>query len=207
MESASELHPVVVQTIREQIAGRLRSEILSGELAEGEPLRETRLAQRFRVSRGPVRDALLQLTQEGLLIARPNVGVRVCGAPSEAVRPLMVEIRRQIERHALNLALPRITRDDLTHWRRILADLHSACQRSDPSAAAAHELALHRALVERAGDPDLLALWLPAAVRVRWSTARRGDLVKIHADHDALLSALSTGDWTRSAAALSASLG
>ena len=69
--------PTVHRTIREQVAAHLRYAVLSGELGEGEALREQPLARHFGVSRGPVRDALLQLTQEGLLVAEQNCGVRV----------------------------------------------------------------------------------------------------------------------------------
>jgi len=92
---------VVYRTIREQIAHRLRNEVLAGRFSQGEPLREAKLAKRFGVSRGPIRDALLQLTQEGLLTGQPNVGVKVSQSPSEAIRPLVVELRKQIEGYAL----------------------------------------------------------------------------------------------------------
>jgi DNA-binding GntR family transcriptional regulator len=69
--------PTVHRTIREQVAAHLRYAVLSGDLGEGEALREQPLARHFGVSRGPVRDALLQLTQEGLLVAEQNCGVRV----------------------------------------------------------------------------------------------------------------------------------
>ena len=61
-----------IRSIREQIAEHIRSDIFSGKLDEGEQLRETPLAERFGVSRGPIRDVLLQLSQEGLLISKPN---------------------------------------------------------------------------------------------------------------------------------------
>ena len=74
-------HGEPIHTIREQIADHIRADILSGQLLEGEQLREQLLAERFGVSRGPIRDVLLQLTQEGLLISKRNCGVRVGPAP------------------------------------------------------------------------------------------------------------------------------
>ena len=66
--------PPVFRTIREQIADRIRADVIAGRLAEGTNLREQALAKQYGVSRAPIRDALLQLTQEGLLIAKPNCG-------------------------------------------------------------------------------------------------------------------------------------
>ena len=49
---------LLIRGVREQIVNRLRDEILSGRLAEGERLSELQLAKRFRVSRGPIREAI-----------------------------------------------------------------------------------------------------------------------------------------------------
>ena len=62
----------VYRTIREQVANEIRADVLSGRLSAGTDLREQTLAEKYGVSRGPIRDALLQLTQEGLLEAKPN---------------------------------------------------------------------------------------------------------------------------------------
>ena len=64
-----------IRSVREQITDRLRDDILSGRLAEGERLQEAKLAERFGVSRGPIREVLAQLTHEGLVEAKPNCGV------------------------------------------------------------------------------------------------------------------------------------
>ena len=90
----------VARTIREQVADRIRADVLSGRLTEGTSLREHALAKQYRVSRAPIRDALLQLTQEGLLVAKPNCGVRVA-AVKEETQELLVNMRRQIEIFAL----------------------------------------------------------------------------------------------------------
>ena len=91
----------MVRTIREQVVDRLRADVMSGRIGAGESLRETQLAERFGTSRGPIRDALLQLTQEGLLVSRPNCGVRVGCPPDGALSPLLFELRHKLEVHAL----------------------------------------------------------------------------------------------------------
>src|SRR5262245_18669906 len=90
-----------IRTVREQISERLRAEILSGRLPEGQPLREAQLADRFGVSRGPIREVLAQLTQEGLLESKLNCGVKVAPSDPEFVRELVVPIRRLLETCAL----------------------------------------------------------------------------------------------------------
>src|SRR5437879_13280064 len=109
-----------IRTVREQITDRLRDDILSGRLAEGERLQEARLAQRFGVSRGPIREVLAQLTHEGLLEARPNCGVKVAPSDSEAVRDLIVPIRRVIETFALKHFFLEINERDVLTWDTIL---------------------------------------------------------------------------------------
>jgi len=108
----------VYRTIREQIADRIRTDVLSGRLLEGTSLREQTLARQYGVSRAPIRDALLQLTQEGLLVARPNCGVKVGAASSEEIQPLVVELRRKIEVFALRNAFGKLTEADVDRLYR-----------------------------------------------------------------------------------------
>ncbi|MCC6309838.1 MAG: GntR family transcriptional regulator, partial [Trueperaceae bacterium] len=65
------------QTVAAGVYLHLRHELLSGTLAPGTWLREQELAEALKVSRTPVREAVRQLAQEGLVVMEPNRGVRV----------------------------------------------------------------------------------------------------------------------------------
>jgi len=75
--------PKLARSLGDQIANTLRGEILSGRMPEGQSLQESILAARFGVSRGPVRDAILELTKEGILTPRRSRGVTVAGSAPE----------------------------------------------------------------------------------------------------------------------------
>lgn len=63
--------------MRDDVYERLRDEILSCALAPGTPIHEQDLAQRFQVSKSPIRDALLRLQEQNLVEVLPRKGYRV----------------------------------------------------------------------------------------------------------------------------------
>jgi DNA-binding GntR family transcriptional regulator len=85
------------------IADSLKSEMLSGELTPGQRLGEAALAERFSVSRGPVRDALSRLVEIGIAVSVPNVGTRVRKFSQSEARDLY-ELRESLEAEAAGLA-------------------------------------------------------------------------------------------------------
>ena len=192
----------VYRTIREQVANQIRAEVLSGELAEGENLREQTLAKRYGVSRGPVRDALLQLTQEGLLEAKPNCGVKVGAAASEDIQPLVIELRRLIEVFALRKLFVRLTEQDVHHLDELTEQLRVACEMEDVGQIAQLDMDLHRYLIEASGDSELLAIWLPIVSRMMLHYARHGDMMESHQEHVSIVKAIRNRDMKRAIKAL-----
>jgi DNA-binding GntR family transcriptional regulator len=192
----------VYHTIREQIVERLREEVLSGEIAEGESLREQSLATRFGVSRGPIRDALLQLTQEGLLIGQPNRGVKVGRGPSQSVQPIVVTMRRQIESFALTQIIDKLTAEDEIALNGIVARFKSACENGSLPSLVKHDMALHRWIVERPGEPDLVALWLSTVMRMRLRYSRHASLMESYEEHRAIAEAIIARDLPAALTAL-----
>jgi DNA-binding GntR family transcriptional regulator len=84
--------------LADEVTDWLRESILRGELAPGQHLLEEELADRLKVSRGPVRDAILQLEHEGLVLVRRHRGAFVARLSPEAAQ----------EVHTLQLALERL---------------------------------------------------------------------------------------------------
>jgi DNA-binding GntR family transcriptional regulator len=188
--------PLVHRTIREQVAAHLRHAVLSGQLGEGEMLREEPLAQRFGVSRGPIRDALLQLTQEGLLVAEQNRGVRV-RRPDPAIRPLVVETRRKIEGFAIDKLCDDGIEDALGFFAENLKYFRSACQSGEMAEVVEHDMAFHRHIVERGGGGDLVAIWVPVVSHMMLPYSRHRDLLESYREHEAVVDALHASDKER----------
>jgi DNA-binding GntR family transcriptional regulator len=199
----------IVRGIREQIAGHLRDDVLSGRLVEGQRLCEAQLAQRFGVSRGPIREALVQLAHEGLLDAKPNCGVKVASSAPNSVRELVIPIRRTIETFALRLVFQELGPEDFDRWDALLERMKLACLERDLPAIVETDIAFHRVLLERAGQPDILAIWATIVARIRAhfsqvQRAQKGQPMDVYGNHRTLVEAFQTRDEETAVKALEA---
>ncbi|HXQ67509.1 MAG TPA: GntR family transcriptional regulator [Alphaproteobacteria bacterium] len=94
--------------LRDLVVDRLRANILSGRYKSGERLVEDRLAEDFKVSRNPVREAIRALAAEGLVAVTPRRGATVAGFSTAETRE-MIEVRATLE--AMNARLAARRRD------------------------------------------------------------------------------------------------
>lgn len=193
--------PALYRTLSQQITDQIRADVLSGHLPIGTQLREKALAERFGVSRGPIRDSLLQLTHEGLLVSKPNCGVVVGRDLCERIQPLVVQLRRQIETHALELLFQDEV-DVLPQLEQICQQLKSACEANDMSAVVQHDMAFHRCIVERHGDEEMVAIWLPIVARMMLHYTRHKELMDSYREHLAVVDAIRKGQKKRAIRAL-----
>ena len=199
----------IVRGLRIQIVERIREDILCGRLAEGERLSELALGQRFGVSRGPVREALVQLAQEGFVAGKPNCGVHVAMPVPDSIRALIIPIRRTLETFSLRLVFDELNEDDFRLWEAIMKRMARACKEMDTAAAVEQDIAFHRSLLERAGQPDLLVIWSTIVARIRGHfrevhLACRDQPIDMHDDHQQLVNTFRSGNKEAAVQALEA---
>jgi len=119
--------------VTERVASGLRDEILGGHLLAGTHLGEVALAERFCVSRGPVRMALKSLSECGLITLVPNSGARVREIRYEDARTIY-QVRAALETEAAMLAASRADERTADEYRKLM-DLHSCQVASHPEGA------------------------------------------------------------------------
>jgi DNA-binding GntR family transcriptional regulator len=193
-------------TLPEQIAMHLRQSILSGELQSGQPLREKDIADRFGVSRGPVREVFRLLTQEGMLVAEPNKGVKVAQKPTGTVRTLLVNLRVEIETFVLNSIFDQITLQDIQKLEAVLANIKQACLNNDMGTLLEHDLDFHRILIQSHDQKELFSIWRPMVLRMLIQYNRLGNLMESYQEHKRIFDAIKQGNKEEALEALKANI-
>lgn len=125
MESAK--NEPLSQSVRQKTYTDLKKLILSGRLKPAERLAESRLAEQLGVSRTPLREALMKLEKEGLVVGQRNVGYRVADVDIDSVCELLV-VREAIDAKAAELACTTATDADLQKIRLIVSEMEELNQ-------------------------------------------------------------------------------
>lgn len=181
----------------ETIAATLRRAIVLGELTSGLHLEEPTLAEKFGVSRIPVREALTRLAHEGLIRLEPRRGAFVVGVTEADVHDVY-ELRRLIELHAIREAAQRIGAAGIAQLRVLTAEMENAVRIGNLQQIAAPDVSFHRQIVIHAGNRRLLAAWEPiaglvATILTITDTTYR-DMPRAVASHQSLVNALEQRD-------------
>ena len=182
---------------RTRVAQTLREAIVNGRFEPGTRLIEEQLSTELETSRGPVREALRQLEQEGLVRSYPYRGAVVLGVSEEEVREILIPIRLSLERFAFRKALPLLTDDDLAELGKQLWVMEDAAQQGDLPKLVEADISFHEVVLARAGRTHAVQLWRSIAPRIRAYFLRYGeytDLDFIVGEHREWLAAIRTRD-------------
>jgi DNA-binding GntR family transcriptional regulator len=190
--------PIRVDSVADLAYERIRGYVLGGDAPPGARLGQVELAERFGISRTPVREALRRLTGEGLVDFHSNRGFRVADLGLDAVLRRM-EVRFLVEPGIARLAAQRRTEEDLQHLREAIAS-----QEGSGDGISAHDASrdFHIVLARASGNEELVrvlnSLWLVEVGR-RLLARRTADPNWLHEDvseHREILTAVREGRAT-----------
>lgn len=149
--------PIPRQSLSAAVTERLRDKILSGELREGEQLRQDAIATEFQTSRIPVREALSHLAAEGLITIVANRGAVVSAlSPDEIMQ--MFETRAVLECYMLRCAIPNMKKEDFQSAEDILGHYERSLEKdSEMKSWGQWNWSFHSALYAPANRPVMLS--------------------------------------------------
>src|SRR5580692_8084304 len=191
------LEPLQLRSTPALIADQIRSQILEGRFPPHTQLAEVELARQLQVSRGPIREAMQRLIQEGLLRAERNRGVFVVGL--DDARDVYLA-RGVIERAAAAIVVKEQPEAALAELQEIVGQLAAAV--GGPwSEIIRHDLAFHQTLVEAAGSERLNRMFRTLIAETRLCLIRLEpfyqDGNEVVDEHQAITEALRRGDRRR----------
>ncbi|NLX07239.1 MAG: GntR family transcriptional regulator [Phycisphaerae bacterium] len=159
MKAEKPISPVSRRSLSEQAAEHLREAILRGQIKPGQRIIEEEVAAMMQTSRGPIRDALILLEHEGLVVRERNRGATVVSLSAEDYEEVW-SLRMALEGLALHGAFERADEDDLRRLEGVVDEL-AACLESDFSVQEAVDLDLrfHEELVNASHHRRLIAYW------------------------------------------------
>jgi DNA-binding GntR family transcriptional regulator len=175
----------------------LHAAIVAGELSPGERLIEEELAERLGVSRGAVREAILRLGHEGLVVRERNRGARVRRfTVDEAVE--ILEARAALESLAAGYAALRRTEDEARELVSLVDEMETLRAGGELLAMSERNAVMHRRILEISGHAiarDICARLHSQMVRFQFRTVLApGRSQKSLAEHRRIVTAIAAGD-------------
>jgi len=151
-------------SIADQIAEVLRNMIVSGDLNPGERIVESRVAKRLGVGQPTVREALVALEHQGLVVRKTNQGCIVTSLTRDEISQIL-KIRGELEVLAVELAAENATDSEIGELLEITRDMRAAAEARNVQEFFTHDFRFHDRLWRLSGNtflPKLLAqLMLP----------------------------------------------
>lgn len=197
MKRRESLEPLAQESVPAMIAAQLRSLIAQGVMPPGAQLVEMEIAGKLAVSRGPVREAIQRLTQEGLLVSIRNRGVFVAEFGEADIKDIY-QARTAVEKAAADVLLASDFQRAGQELLECVEAMEAARGAGDAEAMSEADIAFHESLVAMAASPRLSRIHGTLLTETRMCLNRlegryADEAVRV-AEHRAIAEAMRDGD-------------
>lgn len=185
---------------------KLQKDILTGEIPSGSKLTEQKVCRRYDVSRTPVREALRQLEQEGLIKNIPNRGAFVLGLSDRDIID-MFDLRAYYEIQAAKWAVERMTKKEMVDFEETFDFMEFYTRKKDTEKMLSINMNFHRGLYTGAHNRMLLQTLTTYQLYIKYTAASAlpdpsSYLAKVLEEHRAVFTAVKARDSERAEAAM-----
>ena len=184
-------------SLREQISTALRAALITGEMQPGETYSVPAIAEKFGISATPVREAMLDLTKDGILVALPNKGFQVVATSAETLRQL-TEIRLLLEIRVTVEIAKAITPSQIARLREIATQVQEFAVVGDLLNFIEHDRVFHSGILALSGNSMLVEVADQFRSRARIHALpfilESGQLENSAFEHIQILDAMERGD-------------
>lgn len=187
------------KTLREKIVEVLREAIISQKIRPGERVTELEVAERFGISRTPIREAFRQLESEGFLTIVPRKGAVVSDIKEQDIRDFY-EIKGVLEGYAARQAAKRMREKDIVRLEQFNSEIKECAQRQDVSGMTQAHNAFHELILEACGNrkiQQVVAGLVRQFLRFRFYVASLVHVEDILREHADIVAAIRSGDGER----------
>jgi len=142
------------KSLKEQAYDKLKELIITGALEPGALHNEKRLAEALGVSRTPVREALLELSREGMVAFVPGKGVEICKFTAQQVREVF-EIRKIIEGYIIKKIASQVTPEDIKEIDENISNQEKMLLKTERLAFIEYDKQFHLYLASKIGNQQI----------------------------------------------------
>ncbi|WP_274651037.1 GntR family transcriptional regulator [Paenibacillus humicola] len=188
-------------SLRHRVTEEIRNAILRGQLKPGDRLREITISKEMGVSRGPIREAIRTLEQEGLLLSSPYKETVVAEFSKEEVIEVLIPIRLTIELFAIRSGLSRMNEENFAAMSRFVEAMKAAAEQKDLVRLVDSDISFHEYLIQTSHAVNVMNIWSSIVNRIRLHFFVQGpmysDPKQIYEEHEVLLEAMKAKDVER----------
>jgi DNA-binding GntR family transcriptional regulator len=189
-------YSIHIDLLQNEISQVLRKEIVLGDFYPGERLSEEKLAEKFKVSRAPIREAFRELVKEGLLIHIPRKGTYVIELNETDIKEIY-SLRQALELLAVEILVDKINPEQIEILKCLIEEMKVSLNAKDVLNTMQLDMRFHEELCRFSGHSRLLKTWLSISSQLRSffaSTERLYEDSQLVERHQTLVQSIASGD-------------